>query len=276
MRAVIIAVLCATVAGTACESKRDSDVEPIKDASAEKAAHPEPAPMVEDRLNETAWVLEALPERTLVSDTGVFLSFADGRVSGSDGCNRFSTRYTLDHDGLRIDPRGAATLAACPPPVNEQAEAFMKALGAARTAELDGERLTLLDGSGTTLATFAAQPTSLAGTSWQVTNVNNGRGGVTGVRQGTSLTLDFGTDGKLSGSGGCNRFRATYQTEGKTVTIGPAAATRRMCPDPVMEQESWFFAALTGTRTLRFEGDRVELRTETGSLMVSAKRIEGS
>jgi heat shock protein HslJ len=197
-------------------------------------------------------------------------------VSGSDGCNRFSTGYTLDGGQLEIDPSGATTLAACPPPIMEQAAAFMKALSVVRTAKLDGTTLSLIDESGTTQATFTAQRTSLTDTSWQVSSINNGKGGVTGVREGTALTLNFGADGKLSGSAGCNRFQATYETEGNTITIGPAAATRRMCPEPVMEQENAFLKALTGTLTTRFEGDRVELRTEAGSLMVSAKRVEGS
>jgi heat shock protein HslJ len=228
----------------------------------------------EDRLDQTAWVLKELPSRELVENTQITLSFANGKVSGSDGCNRFHSSYAVKGEELTIDPRVASTRSACPEPIMEQASAFITALGSTRSTRLDAEQLSLLDESGALLATFTAQPAEVAGARWDVLGYNNGRGGVTSLIRGTSLTIEFAEDGSLSGSAGCNRFKATYSVNGTRMQIGPAAATRRLCEEPqgVMEQEAAFLKALEGTHVTRFEGDRMELRSESGALMISARR----
>jgi heat shock protein HslJ len=72
----------------------------------------------------------------------------------------------------------------------------------------------------------------------------------------------------VSGSAGCNNYTAQYKLEAASLTIGPAAATRKMCvnPERIMEQEQQFLKALETVATARFEGDRLELRTATGAL----------
>ena len=55
----------------------------------------------------------------------------------------------------------------------------------------------------------------------------------------TTVTLDFGEDGKLSGSAGCNHYFASYEVKGTSVTIGQAGFTLMYCITPgVMDQES--------------------------------------
>ena len=41
-----------------------------------------------------------------------------------------------------------------------------------------------------------------------------------------------------------------------------------------MDQEKAFLAALARSQVARFEGDRLELRSETGSLQVAARRSQ--
>ena len=127
------------------------------------------------------------------------------------------------------------------------------------------------------LATFAAQSQALAGTSWSVTGYNNGRQAVVSVLTGTNLSMAFGSDGKVGGSAGCNRYSAAYTLEGHKLTIGPAAATRMMCakPEGVMEQERQFLQALETVATARFEGDRLELRSAEGQLAVTLTKAPG-
>jgi heat shock protein HslJ len=157
---------------------------------------------------------------------------------------------------------------ACPPDVMAQADAFSAALNRASTRRLADGRLQLLGDDGTVLASFVPQPATLAGTAWRVSAYNNGRQAVTSVRAGTSLTLAFGSDGRVSGSAGCNNYTGPYALTGERLTIGPVAATRRMCVEPpgVMDQEQQFLEALSTIATARFEGGRVELRTATGAL----------
>jgi heat shock protein HslJ len=225
-------------------------------------------------LNGTAWVLSALPGQSLLAETTPTLRFEGGRVSGTDGCNRYSAPYTATGATLAVGPKGASTQMACPPAVMTQAQVFMNALMQARSYRVTAGELELLAADGAALATFAAQSQSLAGTSWHVTGYNNGKQAVVSVLTGTSLTLAFTGDGKVTGSAGCNRYTATYVSEGQKLTFGPAAATRKMCPQPdgVMEQEQQFLQALETVATARFEGDRLELRTAGGQLAVTLRK----
>ncbi|MBK7990643.1 MAG: META domain-containing protein [Comamonadaceae bacterium] len=230
------------------------------------------------RLDASSWVVAALRGSALVTGQTVTLRFEQGRVTGSDGCNRYSAAYRQDGPaGLSIDPSTQiSTQMACPPPIDQFASAYRLALAQTRQVRLDAGRLVLLDGNGQNLATLEAQATGLAGSQWQVTAVNNGRQAVVSVAPGSELRLRFGADGAVSGSAGCNSFSGSYQTHGASVTFGPVATTRRMCNTPagVMEQEGQFLKALQSATAWRREGDRLELRTATGALALSLQALE--
>lgn len=229
-------------------------------------------------LNDTAWTLASLPGAVLPPAPRPTLSFEDGRAAGSDGCNRFGTSFKAADGKLELAPQRMSTQMACPPPEQQLAQAFNRVLDAARGYRIEAGSLRLLDAAGATLATLAPQPTALAGTAWSVTGVNNGKQAVAGVIAGTELTLQFGADGKLQGNGGCNRFNGSYTEEGKSLRIARLASTRMACaaPEGRMAQEAQFLAALESAATARREGDKLELRTATGALAVSARLAQAA
>lgn len=57
-------------------------------------------------------------------------------------------------------------------------------------------------------------------------------------------TLDIAQDGKISGSGGCNRYMGGMEIKGDKVKVQPVGATLMACPPPMMQQDSKFHAAL--------------------------------
>lgn len=58
------------------------------------------------------------------------------------------------------------------------------------------------------------------------------------------ITAEF-SDGQIGGSAGCNSYSATIAGDGpQALTIGPATATRMACPDPILNQETQYLAAL--------------------------------
>ena len=64
------------------------------------------------------------------------------------------------------------------------------------------------------------------------------------VPEGVKVTAVFG-DGKVSGSGGCNRYSAAVTGTGPLeFSVGPAASTRMACPDPAGGFEDRYFSAL--------------------------------
>ena len=121
-------------------------------------------------------------------------------------------------------------------------------------------------------ATSAPAGDPLAGTSWNVANYNNGRGGVVSVLNGTTLTLSFGTDGQLTGSAGCNNYFTSYQVTGSNITIGFPGSGQLLCTEPegIMEQEAEFQAALQSTATFSVNGGRLEMRTAGDQIAIVA------
>jgi heat shock protein HslJ len=218
-------------------------------------------------LTGTGWTLATLPGRTLIANSSVTLQFdAAGRVSGTDGCNRYSGTYLVNGSALLVSPL-ASTRMACPPELTSQGAAFTSALTQARSYRLTNGRLELLASDGTVRATLAARSRELPGTSWNATGINNGRAAVTSLVQGTHVTLAFGTDGRASGSAGCNNYTAPYTVDGSVLRLGPAAATRLMCAQPgVMEQEQAFLKALETVATAQFDANLLFLRTASDEI----------
>jgi len=227
-------------------------------------------------LNGTAWVLASLPGVTRIPGTVPTLRFADGRVTGSDGCNRFGAGYRQAGGSLRVMDNAVSTQMACDGPVMAQARALMGALASTTSFRVAGETLSLLGAGNAVVASFTAQSERIAGTSWRVTGYNTGRNGVVSVAPETEVTIAF-TDARLSGSAGCNSFTASYTREGERMAIAPAAATRKLCPSPagIMEQEQAVLAALAMVARAERDGDRLTLRAATGAIVFALERVAG-
>ncbi|MBI9110698.1 META domain-containing protein [Maridesulfovibrio ferrireducens] len=71
--------------------------------------------------------------------------------------------------------------------------------------------------------------------------------------------LMFSEDGKISGSGGCNRFSGSYTFNDQKVETGPLASTRMACGEALDHQEFKFFEAL---------GQPLSIKTENGLLFM--------
>ena len=111
------------------------------------------------------------------------------------------------------------------------------------------------------MLTFKAEiPLSLTDGAWLLTSHNNGKGGVVSGAVDAEVTAVFGTDGRLSGSAGCNTYSAPYTVDGNKIKIGLAISTMMMCAQPIMEQEQQYLAAIQQAATYNIQGTRLELR----------------
>ncbi|HSN74885.1 MAG TPA: META domain-containing protein, partial [Anaerolineae bacterium] len=119
----------------------------------------------------------------------------------------------------------------------------------------------------------APVPDPLTGTRWNVVNINNGSG-IVSLAPGTSITMDFGTDGQVTGSSGCNTYFASFSLNGNAISIGQPGATSLFCAEPagVMDQEQAFLAALQAAATFRVTGTTLELNTAGGQIAVVANQ----
>jgi heat shock protein HslJ len=221
----------------------------------------------EEELVGQVWTLTALMGEPPLRMTTITAEFgADGRVGGSSGCNTYSGPYEVNGSKLSFGQPMASTMMACEPAVMAQEQAYMRALRAVAGYEIKDGTLTLYDAVKTAVADYAVVEQTLAGTSWDVIAYNNGKEAVVSVIIGTAITANFGEEGQLTGSAGCNNYVAEYETEGNNITISSAVATTRMaCQEAVMEQENAYLAALKTADTYKVEGGNMEMRTADGA-----------
>jgi len=116
--------------------------------------------------------------------------------------------------------------------------------------------------SGGQLEEQAAQVTgtlsvaALEGGHWQLTSIDRGQP----MPANVEITLSFDA-GRIAGSSGCNRYSAAM-TDGERpgdVVIGPAMATRRACPEPLMEAEMHFLDTLSLVQSFSFQVGKLAL-----------------
>ena len=114
---------------------------------------------------------------------------------------------------------------------------------------------TMLLGFGTVMAQqgtdFSTGQKALAGTEWYLVSMGPvGAGGL--PASGARVTLKFGTDGRISGSGGCNSYGGNYRIQGNRLTLSQVFSTRRACIDAnANKQESQYLAALESASRFR-------------------------
>jgi heat shock protein HslJ len=220
-------------------------------------------------LTGQTWLLSELSGKPVISGSIITAQFSsEGKLSGTAGCNRYMGSYSTSGNKLTISAPLASTLMMCEADLMTQETEYLNALGEAKSYSVSGDQLTLFGTGGKELAIYHAQTQELAGTSWQVITYNNGKQAVTSVLNGTTLTAEFGTDGTLSGNGGCNTYSGSYKVNGNEISIGPLASTKKFCNDPagIMEQETQLLAALQTASTYLIEGNSLELRTQDGAL----------
>ena len=83
----------------------------------------------------------------------------------------------------------------------------------------------------------------LAGTEWTLLNFETDREMIPALVEAPA-TLNFSTDGRLSGRSGCNRYFASYSLTNDHLHIGTLGATRMLCRPAQMAQETRYFQAL--------------------------------
>lgn len=94
----------------------------------------------------------------------------------------------------------------------------------------------------------------LAGSSWQIEDVDSG-----GIIDKANLTVNFGEEGWVSGSSGCNSYTGGYSVNGYELELGELAATMMACPEAIMDLESKFLDVLGGAIDFSIDGQRSEL-----------------
>ena len=99
------------------------------------------------------------------------------------------------------------------------------------------------------------------------------------VPQAAELTAEF-ADGRISGSGGCNRFVGGYKTQGEKLMVEPLASTSMACEGSLAGQEAKYFKALQAAQ--RYEVDSqgqltifYQIEQQSGVLRFASQNVRG-
>ena len=111
--------------------------------------------------------------------------------------------------------------------------------------------LTLAVIAGIGASTPGLAQTDLTGSTWIAEDIMGA-----GVIDRAQSTLQPLPDGRVAGSGGCNRFTGKGVISGGQVEIGLLATTRMACPSAVMNQEAKYLKALASSKRYEIAPDR--------------------
>lgn len=125
-----------------------------------------------------------------------------------------------------------------------------------------------LVGAPTVAAQGSGLPAEALDREWSLTSLQRAPGDVTDTA-GAGITLQFGSDGRLSGRDGCNSFAGTYTAdEGGQLEITLGPSTLIACEPAVMDLATAYVGALDEVATYRLDGGRLELGFGDQGLLV--------
>jgi heat shock protein HslJ len=103
----------------------------------------------------------------------------------------------------------------------------------------------------------------LYGKEWNVTSIL-GKTLTNGSNIEKLPSINFGDNGKLFGSTGCNNFIGSYKLSGTLLTLEPGALTKMFCPDSP-EQE--FLNAIRQVTNVKVDGSTLNLLNGANTVM---------
>jgi heat shock protein HslJ len=201
----------------------------------------------------------------------VSLHLADGRATGSGGCNRYFADYTLDGASLSFGTIGS-TMMFCEGPAGEVETAYFANLASVASWSSDGAMLSLADAAGSTVLEYVLAPEASIVGGWVASAINNGNDAVVTSETTSQVTAVFAEDSSLTGFDGCNEYFTTYTLDGDAIRIDPQIGTTRMAcaTDALGEQSQQYYQALQAAATWAVTPDgTLELRDASGALQVS-------
>ena len=98
-------------------------------------------------LEDTTWVLESYGEKgnlqAVLEDTEITAEFksAEGKFGGSGGCNNYFGSYEIKKNELTIKPPIGSTMMACPEPIMDQEQEYLKLLETTETFQIQNVKL---------------------------------------------------------------------------------------------------------------------------------------
>jgi heat shock protein HslJ len=224
---------------------------------------PPAAPGLDGRTFLSVNVTNRGVEQPLVPGTTIRLSFTNGQISASAGCNIFGGTYRLE-DGVLIVDGGGMTEMGCDEPRMAQDNWLFGLLGARPTVSLDGNdlQLTSVDTTITMLDREIAEPDQpLVGTTWRLSSIISG-GTVSSIPDDVLATIQFNADGSVGINPGCNSAGGRYAINESSITFSDLVSTDMACQGARGEVEAAVMAVLSA--------ESITFTIDAGSLTLTA------
>lgn len=183
---------------------------------------------------------------------GAWITFADGQVTGSTGCNDLAGSYLFDGSIVSIGISAPTEASCLDGDLVAQEMALLGRLPEATRPVFDGGDLWLFDAQGGQHLRFIA----LQGRTWVPMY-----DGAEPMPEGL-VTLQFTSTG-VTGQGPCNTFGGPFVQDGASIAIGPLESTRMACPD--LELENELLSDLQLARSYAIEAGDLVLLDEQGA-----------
>lgn len=219
------------------------------------------------------WVLKSLNGQ---SATDIFkgkiptmtIDMSENRVFGNGGCNNYTGTFTYAK-GILSAPNLASTMMMCMD--ENQENQFHTVLGQSNKVSLADGVLTL-SYNGKTVAQFEKGiDTSLLIGDWKLESIADGNVKALFADNIPTITFDL-AESRFGGNAGCNRYNATYNIAGTTISVGPVMSTRMACPN--MEGESKFTQIITGESTLEATLNKITFSKDGKVILTFVKDTE--
>jgi len=231
-------------------------------------------------LSSITWYLIAFNQggsSTSVLPGSVISALFDGkgRVSGSTGCNQYYAPYQATLNNLKIGtPTITKMNCPSPPGTMSQETAYLTTMQGATTFSIDNDILTIKDSNGRSILTYSKVPPGVltpapfTGTMWYLNSFIDVKGRIWTPGITNPISLEFDSDGRLTGNGGCSNYSGTYTTSGITLAISaPLATTPAPCPDVIIQElETTYLTALPLMKGYTVSGNQLTLSDGTGQI----------
>jgi len=112
----------------------------------------------------------------------------------------------------------------------------------------------------------ASAGVSMTRANWTLQSYADSTGNLVTVQPGTKITAVFGSDGRLTGSAGCNQYGAAYTVRDYAISISEPVSTKILCSSQyIMQQESDYLNDLSGVAGLRISESGLKLFDRSGN-----------
>jgi heat shock protein HslJ len=226
------------------------------------------------------WVSTAVTkddsEQPLVAGTRIELSFPEGQIAASAGCNSFSGTADWEGNTLVVTGMGGTEMG-CDPKLMAQDEWLTGFLTSSPSVVVEDDRLTMTGGG--TVVTFvdrevAIPDAALEGTTWVLDGIGTGGddGAVSSVPAGVTSTLTIDGD-KLGVQPGCNTGGGSVTVTDDTLDVGPIFTTKMFCGGARTEVEQTVLGVLTGQVDYKLDESTLVLTKGDTMLYYRAKKL---